>query len=671
MFLDFIDLVEPIVDGMISTIYETITNVMIFLLNWYLNAYEPSSTLFLSMLGVNNYNASIFNVFIWTGVLLALALFIFHMFLILLGPLIDQKNDMIELIIRFFITIVLIALSRPIMTTLNDYVTNVAFNQPGAQSLAFRLSENIETTLTASVNDLNADTFLGTALDISTNKIMNRCFGLIVIIMFIAVTIGFIKVLLKCVERYILSQLLIMSSPVAFGTWASRTTSSILTNFFRMYVTTLFTILFNRLFLYMICFMISNGAIMHLSQCIVLLAFMKQLENLEFQLRAIGLSVAQTGGSLLYSIGAGALALGMMVKRGGGAVGSAFEIAGAKSGNMGLSSIGSTMKSLSFGQIPTKAQNIRTFADRGGFSNATIGDNVKYANMTKQVADMARSGNFMGLRNIPDHIQTDAVKQLINESGFDSFSYATGGISATAIQDAHFTMDGTLVGTASHNGQSVSFKASTALDPNAKSYGIMESFAGGSRYVTTSASSIKQGTFSCDFASLGNEQQSIVSTLTNAPIDNQHYANLGITEVSLNNDILHGYNNSGDLMIASNIDTGMSYEVGSETLPVYNSKEEIFAEGSPYMNIQDALPQGITPTSGIIPDSNNPSNLRFDYTSSSGTGRIVLSTPTDRDISADSRAKLKDMGGYGTVKISVIPNSQGRSTTNNYHRRNN
>ncbi len=666
MFLDFIDLVEPIVDGMISTIYETITSVMVFLLEWYLNAYEPSSELFLSMVGVNSYSDSLFNVFVWTGVLLALSLFIFHMILFLLGPLIDQKNDIIELIIRFLLTISLVATSRPIMTLVNDYITNVSFNQPGSQSLAYRLSESINTSLSVNISSLDSDSFLGNPLDIS-NKIMNRCFGLLVIIMFIAVMIGFIKVLLKCVERYILSQLLIIASPVAFSTWTSRTTSSILTNFFRLYVTTLFTVLFNRLFLYMICFMISNGAIEHLSQCIVLLAFMKQIENLEFQLRAMGLSVAQTGGSLLYSIGAGALGLGMMVKRGGGMLGNAFEIAGAKNGNLGLSSIGSTMKSLSNGQLPTQAQSIRTFGERGGFSNATIGDNAKYANMTKQVADMARSGNFMGLRSIPDHIQTDAVKQLLNESGYDAFERATGGISASAIQDAHFTMDGSLVGTALHNGQSVSFKASTSLDPHAKSYGVMDYFAGGSRYVTTSASSINQGTFTCDFSTLKDGQQSIVSTLTNAPIDNQHYANLGVTEVGLSNGILHGYNSSGDLMIASNIDTGMSYEAGSASLPVYNNKEDIFAKGSPYMGIYDSLPQGITPTSGIIPDANNPDNLRFDYTSSSGAGHIVISAPTDRDIATGSKSRLVDLNSYGTAKISVISNDHGTHTTKNYH----
>lgn len=667
MFLDFLDLVEPMVDGLISTVYETITYIMVFLVEWFLSAYESSSTLFLSMIGADSYNASMFDVFIWSGVLLALALFIFHMFVTLMGSLVDQKNDIIELIIRFFITIVLLTISRSVMTTLSDYITNVSFNQAGSQSLAYRLSETIHTSVSVDMSNLNSDTFLGTAFDISIDNVRNRSFGLIVIIMCIAITMGFIKVLLKCVERYVLTQVLIIASPVAFGTWTSRTTSSILSNYIRMFVSTLFSVLFGRLFLYMICFMISNGAITHLSQGIVLLAFMKLVENLEFQLRALGLSVAQTGGSLLYSIGSGALALGMMAKKIGGSIGTGFEMVGAKQGNLGLSTIGSTMKSLSMGQMPTQAQSIRTFGERGGFGNANIGNNPHYANMTKQVADMARSGNFMELRNVPDHIQTDAVKQLMNEGGFDSFAHATGGISSSAIQDAHFNMDGTLVGTALHNGQEIAFKATTSLDSHAKTHGIMDNFAGGNRYVTTQASNISQGRFQCDFASLQDGQQSIASTLTNTPIDNQYYANLGVTEVDMSNGILHGYDSAGNLKIATNTETGRSYEIGSESLPVYNNREDIFAQNSPYNQIYDSLPQGITPTSGIVPDENNSGNLKFDYSSPSGIGRVVISPPTDRDIATGSKEKLVNMNAYGTAKVSIIPNKQGNRTTKQYH----
>lgn len=667
MILDFLDLVEPMVDGLISTFYTTITTIMVFLVEWFLSAYESSSTLFLSMLGVDSYNASIFDVFLWSGILLTLTLFIFHAFVTLLGPLVDQKNDMIELIIRLFITVGLITISRRLMTLISDYITNVSFSSPGSQSLAYRLSETIHTSVSVDLSSLNADSFLGTVFDITIDSARNRSFGLIIIIMFIAIAIGFIKVLLKCVERYVLSQLLIIASPVAFGTWTSRTTSSILTNYIRMFVSTLFAVLFGRLFLYMICFMISNGAITHLSQGIVLLAFMKLVENLESQLRALGLSVAQTGGSLLYSIGTGALALGMMARKVGGGVGSAFEMVGAKRGDLGMSSIGSTMKSLSHGQIPTKAQSIRTFGERGGFANAAVGKE-SYARMINDVANLAKSGNIMALRNIPDALQTDAVKQLINEGGVDSFAHATGGISASAIKDAHFEMNGNIVGTVEHNGQDITFKASTNLDPHAKSYGVMDGFAGGRRYVTTQASGISQGRFQCDFASLKQGQQSIASTLTNVPIDNQHYANLGVTEVGLSNGILHGYDSAGELRIATNVQTGMSYETGSESLPIYNAKEEIFSHGSPYVQIYDTLPQGITPTSGIVPDENNTGNLKFNYSSPSGTGRVVISTPQDRDITTGSRANLVNMGGYGTAKISVIPNRQGEQTTDDYHR---
>lgn len=666
MNLSFLDLVEPIIDGIISNVYQTIINSLINFIDWFLSAFESTSSLFLSMVGADSYNASVFNVFIWTAVLLTLALFIFHMFVTLMGPLVDQKNDIIELVIRFFITIGLVTISRQVMTVLSDYITNTSFNNAGSKSLAARLTESIHTSVVVDVTNLNSNDFLGTAIDITVGT-NNRTFGIVVIIMLLAIIIGFIKVLLKCVERYVLTQVLIIASPVAFSTWASRTTSSILSNYIRMFITTLLSVLFGRLFLYMICFMISNGAITHFAMGLVLLAFMKIVENLESHLRSLGLSVAQTGGSLLFSVGAGAAALGLMTKKIGGGLGTGFEMIGAKQGNIGLSTLGSSMKSLSMGQAPNKAQAMRNFGERGGFNNAIARNTAHSANMTKQIADMARSGNFLGLRTVPDHIQTDAVKQLMNEGGFDAFAQATGGISSSSIQDAHFNMDGSLSGTAIHNGQTIAFKASTSLDPNAKTYGVMDYFAGGSRYVTTHASDISQGKFSCDFASLQEGQQSIASTLTNMPIDNQHYGNLGVSEVDVSYGIMHGYDDAGNLKIATNMETGRSYEIGSESLPVYNNKEEIFASGSPYTQIYDSLPQGITPTSGIVPDINDSGSLKFDYTSASGTGRVVISTPSDRDIATGSRERLVNMNGYGTAKVSIIPNRQGSQSTKEYH----
>lgn len=663
--LPFTDLVEPMIEGTTNYFYLAITKIFIKIIEWFLSAFDASSGSFYTLLGITNYDAPLFNVFLWTGGLLAVFLFLFSAFVTLWGPVVDQKNNILELLVRFIITIVLIIIARPLCSILNDYICNAAFNSEGAKSLAARFSEEFNSGLTITNSaDSNVADFLSSPMD-AIKDFVTSCL-LIQIICLIAIGIGFIKLLLKCIERYVLSQLLIIASPVASATYVSRTTSNILNNFIRMFITTLFTVLFCRVYLYMVCYMISHGAWKHLGDALILLAFMKQVENLEAQLRAMGLSVAQTGGSLLYSIGAGALGLGMMFKKGSALGGNILETVGAKRGNIGMASVGTSLKSLAHGQLPTKAQTIRAFGEQEGFAHAAQGSQSQYAKMVGRVADLAKSGQIMNLKNVPAHIQTDAVKQMFQEHGFDAFQQATG-IGANEITSAHFNFDGSVTGMAEHNGQIISFKASTEADPHAASYGIVDNFAGGSRYITTTVDHVADGIYDkCDFQNLAPGQQSVVSTMTNVPIDNTRYTAMNISEIEVSNGILHGYEKKIDaegkevksLRIATNAsDASRSYIVGTQPMPIYNHADEIFKEDSPYSSIQSSLPHNVTPTSGI---SYADGSYKFDYSSPSGNGSVYITKPTDSDISIDSKAKLVNIGdAYGTLKVEMRPQKPG------------
>lgn len=655
--LPFTDLVEPMIEGSTNYVYLSLTKIFVQGVYWFLQAFDASSQAFYSLIGISDYNAPLFDVFLWTGGLLALFLFLYHAFVTTLGPLVDQKNNIIELVIRFFITIVFVVIARQICGLLNDYICNAAFNSPGAKSLAARFSEQYMHSLNNSINEsVSVSEFLGSSLEVYKDT-MTACL-IIEIIAIIAVGISFVKLLLKCIERYVLCQLLIIASPVAFATWASRTTSNILSNFIRMFITTLFTMLFCRVYLYMICYMITNGAWMHLGGALILLAFMKQIENLEAQLRAMGLSVAQTGGSLLYSIGAGALGLGMMLRKGGNFAGNILERSGAVKGNVGMASIGTHLKSLSHGQMPTRAQTIRAFGEQEGFANASRGSKDQYAQMVNRVADLAKSGQIMNLKNVPANIQTDAIKQMFTENGYDAFAYATGGLGADSITSAHYNFDGSVTGMAEKDGQIINFKAGTEVDANAKSYGIVDNFGGSSRYVTTTAGKNYEGTLSCDFSKLAPGQQSIVSTMTNLPIDNAAFSKAGIKKVGISDGIMHCYDSGDNLKFATNMsDPNRSYYVGSKDLPVCG-QSEILTEGSPYSGISGMLPEGTMPTKSGITETEDGSR-RFDYNSASGPGMVVLSKASDSDITLNSRSNLVNMGEYGTMKVDIIPQKQG------------
>lgn len=657
--LPFTDLVEPMIEGTTNYFYLSVSKAFLRVVVWFLSAFDTSSSRFYSLLGLDasSYNAPLFNVFLWTGGLLALFLFLFHAFMTTMGPMVEQKNNIIELVVRFFITCILVVIARPVCGILNDYICNASFNTDGAKSLAARFSEEYTQTLDNALGQTaNVADFFGSAMEVIEDS-MNACL-LIEIIAIIAVGISFFKLLLKIIERYVLSQLLIIASPVAFATWTSRTTSNILSNFIRMYITTLFTVLFCRVYLYMICAMISNGAWMHLGDALILLAFMKQVENLEAQLRAMGLSVAQTGGSLLYSIGAGALGLGMMLRKGGSVAGNVLERAGGARGSIGMASLGTHLKSLSHGQMPTRAQTIRAFGEQEGFANAGRSSASQYAQMVNRVADLAKSGQIMNLKNVPANIQTDAIKQMMQENGYDAFAYATGGISADSITSAHFNFDGSVTGMAEHDGQIINFKAGTEVDPNCRQYGIVEDFGGSSRYVSTTAAKGFEGTIECDFSKLAPGQQSIVSSLTNFPIDNAKFASAGITSVGVSDGIMHCYDSNNNLKFATNMsEPGKSYTVGSKDLPV-SSQNEIFAGDSPYSSISGMLPPGATPGRGGITENDN-GQRRFEYNSASGTGTVVLSRATDKDIASSSRANLVNMGDYGTMRVDIIPQKQG------------
>lgn len=177
---------------------------------------------------------------------------------------------------------------------------------------------------------------------------------LICLFAIIAILIEFFKLLFELVERYVTLGLLFYSSPIAFSTLSSKSTSNIFSNWLKMVISQCLLVIFGSFFLTtffgaMVSF--SNNidklkdssglggstAITYLIFMLMLVAWLVTGQKIDQHLKALGLSTAQAGGGLraavFGSVGA-AMAIGKAGKRLASGVAKAPEKAAEKAAGL-------------------------------------------------------------------------------------------------------------------------------------------------------------------------------------------------------------------------------------------------------------------------------------------------------------------------------------------------
>lgn len=253
---------------------------------------------------------------------------VWQLFRVFGGPIIEAENPW-QLLLRSALFALLVGAARPIFTMALDIArapyTALMEVSMEAEDFAFAgIEEALKNGLTTIVSTV---TVVGPIL---------------ILILLIALGWNYFKLLLECVERYIVVGVLCYTSPLAYAMGGSKATNQVFKSWCRMVGSQLLLLVLNVWFLRAFDssvgqFIGNGGALAGGGGSVFLwlfcaLAFLKTAQKFDSYLAAMGLNVAQTGSSMamemvmaarvLSGLGGGAKSAGSVFRSGGSAASS-------------------------------------------------------------------------------------------------------------------------------------------------------------------------------------------------------------------------------------------------------------------------------------------------------------------------------------------------------------
>lgn len=677
LFTADIDLVEPAINGIVSYVYTYIAMFFSWAMSFFsgfVAHFSPTSTKFFDMTSSQSelyrnsgayYNSSVYNIFITFGIIVLLLVFIVNLIIIGMPTAGEKKNTALGLICRFFVAGMAIFAIKPFLF---DIINKTFENVMYIPLKSYFSGDGQFALLTTATNQIqNKDMGLGAA-------IADTVIGAIVFIfIFLAISIEFIKYILEIIERYIVTMILLVASPSAAATLVSNTTENIFWSYIRMYISQLFLLVMSLFFTYL-----SLGAMQHcitdnfgVEGLLFCFTLIKCAERVDQYMRSLGLSVAQTGGSVMGAVLSAGMALAGLGKA-KGALGNAAQNLGARTGNFKLANLGQKLQRKAQpiahrqAKSQTSAQALANFADKGGFGNLKGGvmGEKNAAAIAEAAQEAFKNGQYNAISNMPINAQTEAVKKCLTADGTAKFKAATG-IDAKNIKAASVLADGSIKGTASvrdTNGKihdiafSMSTNANMSANPNmaARSLGVTKGMIDGQqRYISAKGTTdITNGaSFNANYSEVGANGHSITSTITGAYIDNAAMSNAGVTFDTINNGTIYHSNMDGQNVGMTNIASGISITCGSEgNLSDMQSSYSSASSGgteSLKSSYSKFVPDNATVNWGNTNSvrynsSNNSVDVRWQRDGQDGITHI--SRPQPQDIQRGSKTKIVHSG---------------------------
>lgn len=260
---------------------------------------------------------------------------VWQLFRVFGGP-ITEAEDPWQLLLRSALFALLVGAARPIFTMALDiarapYIALMEVSMEAEDFTFAGIEEALKNGLTTIVSTV---TIVGPIL---------------ILILLIALGWNYFKLLLECVERYIVVGVLCYTSPLAYAMGGSKATNQVFKSWCRMVGSQLLLLVLNVWFLRAFDssvgqFIGNGGALASGGGSVFLwlfcaLAFLKTAQKFDSYLAAMGLNVAQTGSSMamemvmaarvLSGLGGGAKSAGSVFRSGGSAASSAATGAGA------------------------------------------------------------------------------------------------------------------------------------------------------------------------------------------------------------------------------------------------------------------------------------------------------------------------------------------------------
>lgn len=320
----------------LSWIFESIVNWVASIVTSIMDAV---SGIFLNALGTDMtameqyfpFVTEAFFIFQYTAWALLFLITVWQLFLVFGGPVTEAENPW-QLLARSAIFAILIGYAKPIFLLALDiarapYTALMdATMDPGSFTFA-----GVEQVLTNGLSTM-----------VSTITVVGP---LLTIILMISLGWNYFKMLLECVERYVVVGVLCYTSPLAFSMGGSKTTNNVFKGWTRMVGSQLLLLVLNvwflRAFNSTVGQFIGNGGALSSGQgsiflwMFVALAFLKTAQKFDSYLAAMGLNVAQTGSSMGMELLMAARVISGVASGGAKTAGSVFRGANGTAGASG------------------------------------------------------------------------------------------------------------------------------------------------------------------------------------------------------------------------------------------------------------------------------------------------------------------------------------------------
>lgn len=260
---------------------------------------------------------------------------VWQLFRVFGGPITEAENPW-QLLLRSALFALLVGAARPIFTMALDIAR-------APYTALMEVSMEAEDFTFAGIEEALKN---GLTTIVSTVSVVGP---ILILILLIALGWNYFKLLLECVERYIVVGVLCYTSPLAYAMGGSKATNQVFKSWCRMVGSQLLLLVLNVWFLRAFDssvgqFIGNGGALASGNGSVFLwlfcaLAFLKTAQKFDSYLAAMGLNVAQTGSSMamemvmaarvLSGLGGGAKSAGSVFRSGGSAASSAATGAGA------------------------------------------------------------------------------------------------------------------------------------------------------------------------------------------------------------------------------------------------------------------------------------------------------------------------------------------------------
>ena len=317
-----------IFESIVNWVASIVTSIMDAISGIFLNALGTDMT---AMEQYFPFVTEAFFIFQYTAWALLFLITVWQLFRVFGGPVTEAENPW-QLLARSAIFAILIGYAKPIFLLALDiarapYTALMdATMDPGSFTFA-----GVEQVLTNGLSTM-----------VSTITVVGP---LLTIILMISLGWNYFKMLLECVERYVVVGVLCYTSPLAFSMGGSKTTNNVFKGWTRMVGSQLLLLVLNvwflRAFNSTVGQFIGNGGALSSGQgsiflwMFVALAFLKTAQKFDSYLAAMGLNVAQTGSSMGMELLMAARVISGVASGGARTAGSVFRGANGTAGASG------------------------------------------------------------------------------------------------------------------------------------------------------------------------------------------------------------------------------------------------------------------------------------------------------------------------------------------------